>query len=177
MKYTLYHIRGHKWGMTERLEGRLKDQGYTISDCCEFEYYDDTNVAANREKQLNLRDGYGWNSSQDYRVILKANEAAKPGMSARGKKQGKINVESGHWDSLKTTEHQSMAGKKGGLKAVETGQFYKYCRAGGLARAAEGAKLLRTLSKERHTCPNCQKVIGGRGNFTRHLKEYCKKKQ
>ena len=71
MKYTLYHIRGHKWGMTERLVHRLKDQGYTISDCCEFEYYDDMDVAADREKELNLKFGYYWNKQQDWRIAKK----------------------------------------------------------------------------------------------------------
>ena len=59
MKYTLYHIKGVKWGMTKRtLKQRLKEQGYTISDCCEVEYYDDIDVASNREIELNKLCGY-----------------------------------------------------------------------------------------------------------------------
>ena len=69
MKYTLYHIKGVKWGMTERLEARLRDQGYTISDCCEFEYYDDENIAADREKELNIKFGYPWSDGQDWRRV------------------------------------------------------------------------------------------------------------
>jgi hypothetical protein len=55
--------------MTERLEARLRDQGYTISDCCEFEYYDDENIAADREKELNIKFGYPWSDGQDWRRV------------------------------------------------------------------------------------------------------------
>ena len=86
MRYTLYHIKGVKWGMTERLEARLKQQGYTISDCCEFEYYDDENIAADREKELNIKCGYGWNKQQDWRIAKK--NSYKGGAKAKELKAG-----------------------------------------------------------------------------------------
>ena len=86
MKYTLYHIKGVKWGMTERLEARLKQQGYTISDCYEFEYYDDMDTAADRERELNIKCGYGWNKQQDWRIAK--NNSYKGG--AKSKEIGQI---------------------------------------------------------------------------------------
>ena len=87
--YTLYHLKGNKWGMTRRtLNQRFSDKDYrkkglTINDVCETETYSDRDTAADRERELNIRDGYGWNKSQDYRIISKAgkiggnNRAAK----------------------------------------------------------------------------------------------------
>ena len=75
--YTLYHLKGNKWGMTRRtLEERFshieyKKKGITVNDVCETETYSDKDTAADRERELNIRDGYGWNKSQDYRVIIK----------------------------------------------------------------------------------------------------------
>ena len=83
MKYTLYHIRGHKWGMTkttlkERFHGGdYIKKGLTINDVCETEIYYDEDVASDREKELNLRDGYPWNDSNDYRVICKLGKDRK----------------------------------------------------------------------------------------------------
>ena len=68
MKYTLYHIKGVKWGMTCNLIDRLRRQGYTISDCFEFEYYDDEHIASNREMELNIKFGYK-NQTHDYRKV------------------------------------------------------------------------------------------------------------
>jgi hypothetical protein len=75
--YTLYHLKGNKWGMTHRtLEERFSDKDYkskglTVNDVCETETYSDEHTAADRERELNIRDGYGWNISQDYRIITK----------------------------------------------------------------------------------------------------------
>ena len=69
MKYTLYHIRGKKWGMTTRLKKRLSEQGYTLDDVCETVGVHDKDYGADLERELNIRDGYGWNSSQDYRRL------------------------------------------------------------------------------------------------------------
>ena len=77
MKYTLYHIKGLKWGMTERtLKQRFSDQDYrnkglTSNDVCEIEIYYDENTAADREKELNLKDNYPWKDSQDWRILKK----------------------------------------------------------------------------------------------------------
>ena len=73
MKYTLYHIKGVKWGCTQQpIKTRLKQQGYTLDDLYEKILEDDVDNASELEKELNIRDGYPWNNSQDYRVIAKA---------------------------------------------------------------------------------------------------------
>lgn len=70
MKYTLYHIKGFKWGCTEDIDRRLYQQGYKLSDCCEFEYYDDIHEASKREAELNKICGYD-NQHQYYAQIVK----------------------------------------------------------------------------------------------------------
>jgi hypothetical protein len=57
--YNLYHIKGVKWGCTNKTaEKRVKEQGYSISDVCEIVQIADINEAADMERQLNIRDGY-----------------------------------------------------------------------------------------------------------------------
>ena len=68
--YSIYHIKGVKWGMTKNLNQRLKQQGYALSDVAAVIKEEDLDKAADLERELNLRDGYGWNSSQDYRKVL-----------------------------------------------------------------------------------------------------------
>lgn len=76
IKYYLYHIKGIKWGMSKRLIKRLKNQGYTLNDVCEIVEQSDIDIASDLEKEWNIRDGYGWNDSQDYRAINKASQLA-----------------------------------------------------------------------------------------------------
>ena len=97
--YTLYHLKGNKWGMTRRtLNQRFSDHDYrkkglTINDVCETETYSDRDIAADRERELNLRDGYGWNKSGDYRIVTKRSRNG-------GLRQGVQNVKSGHWSKV-----------------------------------------------------------------------------
>ena len=83
MKYTLYHIKGDKWGCTrltlkQRFLGHdYRKKGLTVNDVCETEVYYDEHIAADREKQLNLRDGYSWEDKNDYRAICKLTENQK----------------------------------------------------------------------------------------------------
>jgi hypothetical protein len=86
--HKLYHIKGKKWGCSIELEDRLSKQGYTLKDVCEIIEILDVNKAADMERELNIRDGYGWNSSQDYRIITKA-------CTLGGKVAGKLAKESG----------------------------------------------------------------------------------
>ena len=64
MKYTLYHIKGVKWGMTKRtLKKRFSDPDYrkaglTVDDICETEVYDDMKIASDREYELNKLNNY-----------------------------------------------------------------------------------------------------------------------
>lgn len=85
MKYTLYHIKGVKWGCTQRpIELRLKEQGYTLDDLHDTILVDDENDASDLEKELNIRDGYPWNDSQDYRVVSKARSNITEESNRRG---------------------------------------------------------------------------------------------
>jgi hypothetical protein len=67
--YSLYHIKGEKWGCSKELTVRLRNQGYTLNDVCEVIEILDIDEAADKERYLNIRDGYGWNESQDYRKV------------------------------------------------------------------------------------------------------------
>ena len=130
MKYTLYHIKGKKWGCTTRLNRRLRDQGYSIEDVYETETYNDIDIAADREKELNLECGYDWNDRHDFRIV-----------SNMGKVQGRRNAENGHMDEIrkkvKYTREQVLpgaiaAGKIQGKKNVESGHLKSIARLGGL---------------------------------------------
>lgn len=82
--------------MTENLIRRLKQQGYGVADCCEFEYYDDMNLAADREKELNLKFNYPWSDAQDWRRVYKMVKASlsPKAMKNRSKSQtGKTHSE------------------------------------------------------------------------------------
>ena len=81
--YSLYHIKGIKWGCSKRLHQRLKNQGYTINDVCEVIEVSDIDTASDMERELNIRDGYIWNKSQDYRRIKKM--ASKGGTAVHQK--------------------------------------------------------------------------------------------
>jgi hypothetical protein len=70
--YQLYHIKGVKWGCSKELPNRLKRQGYTLNDVCEIVEEYNIDIASELEKEWNIRDGYSWNDSQDYRIITKA---------------------------------------------------------------------------------------------------------
>ena len=100
--------------MTERLEARLKEQGYTISDCCEFEYYDDADVAADREKELNLKFGYPWNDRNDFRVIRKItnDRMGKPLSDITKSKISKANSGNRHTDAVRKMIADAQRGSK-----------------------------------------------------------------
>lgn len=80
--YYLYHINGVKWGCSKELPNRLKRQGYTLDDVCEIVEQSDIDIASELEKEWNIRDGYGWNDSQEYRRVSKM---ASAGGVATGK--------------------------------------------------------------------------------------------
>lgn len=77
MSYTLYHIKGKKWGCTNDLKRRLFQQGYESAD--ELIIEEDLDKAADLEKKLNLEYGYPWNDGTDYRNMLDI--ASKAGKS------------------------------------------------------------------------------------------------
>jgi hypothetical protein len=86
--YTLYHIPKRKeWGCTKNLKRRVKSIGYELSDVVETIEILDKNIAADTEKELNIRDGYGWSERHDYRVVTKMN---KPFTKEQQSKGGRI---------------------------------------------------------------------------------------
>ena len=89
--YSLYHIKGVKWGCSNRLNERLLDQNYTLNDVCEVIEIDDVDMASNMEKELNIRDGYGWNKSKDYRRVLTMVDKAK-GLGAKTQIENKVGM-------------------------------------------------------------------------------------
>ena len=106
--------------MTTDLKRRLRNQGYTISDCCEFEYYDNIDVGANREKELNIKFGYPWQDTQDYRVAtqrgkLGSIEAQKNPNWGNGELTAKVRKERGDKFFSKETC------RSGGLASSTTG--------------------------------------------------------
>lgn len=107
--FYLYHIKGVKWGCSKQLSIRLKNQGYTLNDVCEIVEQSDINIASDLEKQWNIRDGYGWNDSQDYRIIVKA---AVLGGKKQGTIRGKHNVDSGHLDKIRKLASSKSAREK-----------------------------------------------------------------
>lgn len=96
--YYIYHIpKRQQWGCTDNLERRIKDlqkrKGYTINDVTQILTFTDLDKAADTERELNLKYGYGWNRSRDYRVVI--SKASKAGIAA-----SKVNVASGQIQEL-----------------------------------------------------------------------------
>lgn len=91
MKYTLYHIKGVKWGCSNNLIKRLEEQGYTLDDVDEVISCDDLDLVSEYEKYLNIRDGYNWSDSQYYKrcLLMRINNASKGGKIG-GKIGGKV---------------------------------------------------------------------------------------
>ena len=87
--YTLYHIPKRKeWGCTKHLKRRIKTLGYELSDIIEIINIPDLNTAADMERELNIKYGYGWSERHDYRVVTKlANPFTKEQQSKGGKVQ------------------------------------------------------------------------------------------
>jgi hypothetical protein len=67
--YYLYHIKEIKWGCTNNLERRLKEQSYTIENLDRLILVGNINKANKMEKELNLEYGYKWNNSLEYKRV------------------------------------------------------------------------------------------------------------
>lgn len=106
--YYLYHIEHVKWGCSKELPNRLKAQGYTLDDVCEIVKEKDLDKAADMERDFNIRDGYGWNESQDYRKILLRRIGTKHSEETKQKMRlarlGKLSNHSGIKHSEKTKQ-------------------------------------------------------------------------
>lgn len=100
--FTLYHIKGVKWGCTNNLKERLRAQGYTESDVCETIEVVDIITATQMEEELNKRDMYGWNPSQNYIRVVRAGRKRGPFKPEEYKKGGSVggksHVTSGRWE-------------------------------------------------------------------------------
>lgn len=68
-EFTLYHIKGKKWGCTCRLTERLKEQGYKMDDVCETKSIIGILNADKLEEELNKKFGYPFNKSQSYLTV------------------------------------------------------------------------------------------------------------
>ena len=124
--YYIYHIPNHKWpngligkiGCTDDLERRMADQYATKYEVLETHL--DIYIASDREIELQKQYGY----PVDKTPYWKMSKLYKKEACSRG---GKKTSELGYLMSYKTKEHQSMAGRKGGLVAgprnVASGQI------------------------------------------------------
>jgi hypothetical protein len=113
IKYYLYHIKGIKWGCTKRsVKRRVWEQGYTLDDVCKIVEQSDIDIASDLEKEWNIRDGYSWDDSQDYRRVINMarNNLTFESRSKGGKTAGANKVKSGLWDII------SKNGRKIGSK-------------------------------------------------------------
>jgi hypothetical protein len=100
--YYIYHIKGIKWGCTNNLERRLKDQNYTINNLDRLITVGNIDKATELEKDLNLEYGYGGNQLKSYKQTYQHNLAnSMKGATASGKK----NRETGHIQSLNYLPH------------------------------------------------------------------------
>jgi hypothetical protein len=135
--YYIYHIKGVKWGCTNNLKRRLKQQKYTLTDVCEIIQETDLDTAADLEKQLNLRDGYKWRDDQDYRVILKAGVASykdKKRIGPLGTFTKKDCQLGGYITGIKKGEKQQIA-RRNNVAKLNAYQTCPYCgiHTGGVA--------------------------------------------
>jgi 3-oxoacyl-ACP reductase-like protein len=141
--YTLYHIKGKKWGLTEqKLERRLWQQKMSLNDVSNIITCGNIDMAADMERDLNIEYGYGWNESRDYRNIIK---------------NRKCNF---------TNSDRMKGAYKGGKSAILSGQLLSVCSIGG----KNGGKIAGKIqSQKEYICPNCNRK--GRGNrFVSHIK-------
>ena len=87
-----------------------------------------------------------------------------------GEKQGRKNVESGHWGNLKTPEHQSKAGKIGGNRIVDSKiGIHSEEFLNSDARRERDSKGARVLNAQQWVSTH-DGFIGNAGNVARHNK-------
>ena len=150
--YTLYHIKGKKWGCTkQKLSRRLWEQSLSLSDVCETILVETEEKASRLEEELNKKFGYPWKKSETYSNMI---SMLKKGRSNKG-----------------FTKEQALRGSlKGGKTAVESGQLASVAHLGGKI----GGKIAGKISSQKeYTCNVCGRV--GRGNrFVNHIKNCSK---
>ena len=106
--------------MTENIIRRLREQGLGVADCCEFEYYDDINIASERERELNNKFGYN-NQHQDYRVISKLARLPKTREAVLKSHIGRT-ITDEHREKLSKTHKGQYNGSKSKLSTLTESQ-------------------------------------------------------
>lgn len=102
LTHTIYHIPGKKVGCTNNLKCRMTQ----YPEGTEFVKIMDLNDFSDKDAG---QVEHWWQKLYGYRVDTVPYEKAIKNRLAGGKIGGHKNVESGHFASLKTTEHQSKA--------------------------------------------------------------------
>jgi len=98
------------------LKSRLKTQGFTDHEV--LEVHECKYTASNREIELQKEYGYPVDKILYWKLL-------EVDRSIGGRKGGLANVNSGHWASLKTREHQQKAGKAGHIACLEKDVYKK----------------------------------------------------
>ena len=185
MKYTLYHIKGVKWGMTDNLIRRLKAQGLGVADCCEFEYYDDIKIASQRELELQTQYGYK-EDTMSYDKFIDGKRQSKGG-SISGPKNVRImhqktpkHIYSDNGKLVTSRPQWKEIARKGGKKIgrqngllVTSRPEWKYTASMGGKAAASNKE---TFMGGYLTCPHCNKTMN-KGNYNRWHGDKCRKKK
>jgi hypothetical protein len=151
--FTLYHIKGVKWGCTNALGERLRMQGYTQSDVWETIEVCDIVTATQMEEELNKRDGYGWNKSQNYMRVVEAGRKRGPFKEHEYKKGGLVTghklVEDGKWDAIREIGIKKAAElKRRGVIVFDALTGERHSEWDGIVTCASGLGLHRaTINK------------------------------
>lgn len=129
--FYIYHIKGKKWGCTNRLEQRLKQQGYKISDVDRLIIVGNEDKAADMELELNKEYGY-IHQLTDYRLNTKS-KCSKAGKIG-GLTQGNINKLSGHIYNLGKNGNKKLKAK-GGVTQSQITNTCPHCNTSGKSNA------------------------------------------
>ena len=113
--YTIYHIPTIKIGCTDNVEERTAAQKFDNYEV--LEEHLDIYIASDREIALQKQYGLPVDKIPYYKSVENRLKASAAG--------GKKNVESGWFESIKTKEHQSNAGRWGGIKSAKLGHLQK----------------------------------------------------
>lgn len=101
--FYVYHIKGKKWGCTDDLESRLKQQGFTIQDCANVITVGNRKKASDMERELQIEYGYPvdnvpydvmQSSMKNPVVVAKALKKLREVMSSKEMKQKLSNIRS-----------------------------------------------------------------------------------
>jgi hypothetical protein len=165
-KYYIYHIptfvhkngKIGKIGCTElEAQERVSQQGYTEYEI--LETHTDIMIASDRELELQKEYGYPVDTRPYYKTRqMPTQEGCKKGGQTQGPIQGKINVQSGHLDKIRTKESCIKGGIIGGpiagnkCKELGIGYMNKENQSKGGLKNVESGHLKSISSKGGKTC-------------------------